>query len=408
MLASDLWSLVIQHVDCTQSLLRLRQVNKAFRSEIPTDLITGIPSDTLRLFCHPRVMKYGKIDVSDNEDIEGVIVDDGKEFWAWVYTDPVRLTQYSISEDDGVRSVTRRVTKFKTNFSNETFLWVKITSNGLFCLLTVSNDDQDTSPAIFSVLRRIPGQELLETVMTAYITRKHILRQSFLVDEPVENTFARRSLQCFAWGDRSFLIMLPLHKRDQIWCMEIQRVVDATWTCHTIASSLRIGCVRQIKNLLYIFPERAGRVYSMDFNETDPSPVFRHTIPELPTGVSWFGTNASIRKVYIATSANVSDDGENYIIQDQGAKKVFHLTKTTIRLLHVDSQRFIHDVCFMGNNAVICSFRNKSQFSLYNLRTKDFVKTFNFKFDSFLSLFGKDCIWSVGPTMTVYRQIADQ
>jgi hypothetical protein len=145
----------------------------------------------------------------------------------------------------------------------------------------------------------------------------------------------------------------------------------------------------------------------MDFNEIDPCPVFRHTIPELPTGVSWFGANASIRKVYIATSANVSDDGENFIIQDQGAKKVFHLTKTTIRHLHVNSQLLIHDVFFMGNNAAICSFRNKSQFSLYNLKTKDFVKTFHFKFDSFLSLFGKDCIWSVGPTMTVYRQIAD-
>ena len=372
------------------------------------ELITGIPSKTLQLFCNPKVTRYGRIEVSDNEDIEGVLIDDGKEFWAWVYTDPIRLTQYSIEEDSGNRTVTRRVTKFKTSYSNETFLWVKITSNGLFCMLTVANDEQDSSPATISVLQRIPGQELLEMVMTAGIERKHIMRQSFLVDEPVENTFSRKSLHCFTWAGRSFLVMLPLHKRDQIWCMEIQNVTDATWTCHTIASSLRIGCIRQVKNLLYIFPERAGRVYTMDFNETDPCPVFRHTIPELPTGVSWFGTNASIRKVYMATSANVSEDGENFIIQDQGAKKVFHLTKTTIRHLQIHSELLIHDVFFTGNNAVICSFRNKSQFSLYNLKTKDLVKTFNFKFHSFLSLMGKDCIWSVGPTMTVYRQIANQ
>lgn len=409
MLTSDLWSLVIQHVHCTQSLLRLRLVNKALRSEIPTDMITGVPFDTLRLFCHPNVMKYGKIDVMENEDIEGALIDGGKQFWAWVYSDPIRLTQYSIDEDSGTRSITRRVTEFRTNFSNKTFLWVKITSNGLICVLTISSDENDTTPATLSVMSRIPEQDPLETVMTVAIERKHTIRRSFLVDEPIENTFSRKSLQCFTWMERSFVVMLPIHKRDEIWCMEIQHVTDAIWRVHTLpSSSLRIGCVRQVKNLLYIFPERVGGVYTLDFSDIDPHPVFVHALPELPIGLSWFGTNSSIRKVHIATSANVSGDGQHFIIQDQTAKKVFHLTKTTIRRLDIKSEIFIDDASFVGDHAVVCFFRNMAQFSLYNLKTNDTVRTFRFQFHPKLSLMGKDCIWSVGPAMAIYRQIADE
>ena len=157
MLNADVWSMVLQHVDCTKSLLAARLANKAFKSLIPVEMVTGIPMETARVLWAPKLSRYGKIQLhhngSDELVVEGALANEGNDFWAWVYdttADPVRLTQYTVvvdDDDDGSsndythhRTVSRCTTTFTNTNSNVSFLWLKITGNGLVCMLTTSSE----------------------------------------------------------------------------------------------------------------------------------------------------------------------------------------------------------------------------------------------------------------------------
>ncbi len=440
MLTSDVWTLILQQIECTQSLLKLRQVNRFSRDLLSMDFITGIPASSAQVMWNPETTRHQRIQLSQAEDIEGAIVNGGNEFWSWVYSHPIRLTQYALitgsdtlaAEGGGRGLISKRVTSFITTNSDESFLWVKITDNGLICTLSTIGSTLSTT---LSVLRHMrDGQELLETVMVKAINPKQILRRSVFDDEPVEYTFCRKCLQCVSWNERSFIMMLPLDKKDEMWLMEI--VVSgeegsssssggdhnhnhrhhAQWMISSIRCSrdvaaapmpllCNIGCVRQVRNLLYVIPEQAGSVFTMDLNENHPRLTFCSLIPELPAGFAWFG-HSRIRQIPVASLMDVSENGKNFVIQDARAKQVFHLTKTTVRPLDSNRQFNLNGFSLVGNHAVICFFKDSRQYSLYNLRTKDHVKTFTFGFQPLLSLMGNDCIWSIGPTMSVYRQVA--
>ena len=457
MLTADVWTLVLQQTECTQSLLKLRLVNKFSKSMLPMDFITGISmSTTACILWNPETTRYDRIQPNQSEDdVEGAIVNGGNEFWSWVYSNPIRLTQYALISDgdDGDRKrrrglLTKRVTSFITTNSDESFLWVKITENGLICTLSAIGSTLSTT---LSVMRRMQeGQgELLETITVKDINPKQILRHSVFDDEPAEYTFSRKSLQCFEWNGRSFIMMLPLDKKDEAWIMEIgkgeekdaQSSSAAQWVISSIRccccssstasvfyaasnsgptppppSSLRIGCVRQVRNLLYVIPEQAGSVFVMDLCDDRPRLKYHSTLPELPAVTTSWGSGSSnnnsngggskIRLIPVASLMDVSENGENFVVQDVRAKQVFHLTKTSARSLDDRRQFNLNGFSLVGNHAVVCFFRDSRQYSLYNLRTKAHVRTFNFEFQPLLSLMGKDCIWSIGPTMSVYRQVA--
>jgi hypothetical protein len=139
-LTPDTWSLVLQQVQCTRCLLRLRLVNKVFRDQIPLEKVTGIPARTAQVLFNPKTTKYGKLTVSESEDVEGELINDGVEFWSWVNANPLRLTQYEIKDDSCKHdslAYKRTITFLATN-TEESFLWIKVNTGGLICTLTTS------------------------------------------------------------------------------------------------------------------------------------------------------------------------------------------------------------------------------------------------------------------------------
>ena len=114
MLTNDLWSAVFQYVDCSKTLLQLRLVNKSFMAMLPMDTVIGIPINTAHIMWSPKVSEHGLVQLNEHEDVEGALVDNGKEFWSWAYTNPIRLTKYStIQGKDYSESVTKQTTKFQ-------------------------------------------------------------------------------------------------------------------------------------------------------------------------------------------------------------------------------------------------------------------------------------------------------
>ena len=98
MLPFDVWTAVIHNMHCTESLLKLRLVNKAIKDQIPIHMITGVSIDLMHLFCDPVTTQHGSIRMSDHEDIEGTLTDEGSKFRSWVYSDPIRITEYSVND----------------------------------------------------------------------------------------------------------------------------------------------------------------------------------------------------------------------------------------------------------------------------------------------------------------------
>jgi hypothetical protein len=160
--------------------------------------------------------------------------------------------------------------------------------------------------------------------------------------------------------------------------------------------------------MIYIVPARVGCVYTIDLNDVNLHPILRHTLPELPNGVSWLTGRSGIREISIASMMEVSENGENFIVSVTSMKQAFHLTKATIRPLDKFQKLDIHACSIIGNNAAICFMTDSSEYRLYNLKTKDFVKAFRFPYMPFFSLMRNNCIWSMDSTMAVYRQIAQE
>jgi hypothetical protein len=397
MLSADLWGIIVKHITCTKTLLRLRCVNKVLREQIPRHVVTGVPLDLERLLWKPDSTRYGKIHISEHEDIEGALADDGKQFWAWVYTDPIRLIQYDVNREG------EHVSTFKMTSDPGAFLWIKIATNGLICMLTTSNNDSDEEPIFLSVLRQNPDQDL-EVVVITEVDRKHIMRHSVFNDD---YHFSRNSIQCFSWKERTFIIMLPLDQEGGISLMEINGM-NVKWTTWKIPCepSRRIGCIRQVRNLIYIIPGRAGSVHAIDLSAPNPHPSFLHTLPHIPNDTKWFGRNATLKQIGIASMMDVSENGENFVIHVHNMQRIFHLTKTSIRPLEKKLKLDINSFAFIGNNAVVCFIKASTEYRLYNLTSQDFVRSFHFAFIPHFSLMGDQCIWSVGPSMSVYRQIA--
>ena len=405
---SDVWSLIISHVHGTQNLIKLRLANRMLRDLVSMEYITGIPTSTAHILWSPKVINYGKIRLLENEDTEGTITNEGNEFWVWVYADPIRLTQYVTTPDRYGDIVTKYTTTFKTVSSNESLLWLKITANGLICIITASDH---SNPLVLTVFRRLPDQEeeTLSVVMRTTIERTNLMRRCIFVDESDDYLFSRNSLQCMTWNEKSFIVMTPVNKKDTIMLMEIGSDPSVEWTTMHIPliPLKRIGCIRQIKNIIYVIPDCAGSVYAADLNETRPSLVFLHSTPMLPSGTTSMGGRTWITQVTIASVMDVSENGKNFVVWCAGAKKIFHLTETTVRQL--DRRRnelHVSGFSFIGNRAVVCFFKASNEYCLYNLETKDRVRSFRFDTTPCLSLMGKNCIWSVGPKMSVSRQIA--
>ena len=401
MLSADLWGVIIKHISCTKTLLRLRCTNKAIKDCIPRHIITGVPLDLERLLWKPDSTYYGKIHISEHEDIEGALTEDGKQFWTWVYTDPIRLIKYDVNREG------EHISTFKMTSDPGSFLWIKIATNGLICMLTTSDDDSDQAPIFLSVLSQNPEHDRLDVVLVTEVDRKLVMRHSVFSDD---FHFSRNSIQCFSWMKRTFIILIPLNKDGCISLMEINSSMHVEWTTWNIPCepAKRIGCIRQVKNLIYIVPARAGSVYVIDLSAPLPHPSFLHTLPEIPSYTQRLGKSATLKQIGIASMLDVSENGQNFIVCVHNIQRIFHLTKTTVRPLEKQLKLDINGFAFIGNDAVVCFIRASTEYRLYNLKSEDFVRSFHFAFVPHFSLMGNRCIWSVGPSMSVHRQIAAQ
>jgi hypothetical protein len=403
MLTPDLWSIVVQHVDCTQTLFNLRLVNKAFNTLIPLEAVIGATSEVVSVLCKPKISKYEPIQIGPNEDLEGVLSQDGTMMWSWVNSNPIRLTQYDASNELICGYISKNITTLAT--LREEYLWIGVADNGLICLLKNTPDE----PLFLSVMRHSPKSEVLSLVMATEIERRRVMRRSIFQDEPEEYLFSRNSLQCITWNDRTLIMMLPIDQRDTISFLEIEPFHKNWITCQIpCGASTRLGCIRQVKNLIYIVPARVGCVYTIDLNDTNLHPILRHTLPELPNGISWFTGKSGVQEISIASMMEVSENGDNFIVSVSSMKQVFHLTKSAIRPLDKFRKLDISACSVLGNTAAICFMMDSSEYRLYNLKTKDFVKAFQFAYTPFFSLMRNNCIWSMDSTMAVYRQIAQQ
>lgn len=204
-------------------------------------------------------------------------------------------------------------------------------------------------------------------------------------------------------------MMLPIDKRENVSLMEVihSQVKWVTWTLDC-GSCKRIGCISQTNNMLYIIPENAGGVFTMNLEDEAPCPRFQHILPKLPQlGVSWFGTRSTIQQATIASRLEVSENGNNFIVYVQGTKQLLHLTRFTVRQLDRGAQRFdVSGFSLLGDNAVVCFLKDSKEFRLYNLKTRDLVRKFHFTDTPFSSFMGKNCIWSITrtpPSMSVFR-----
>lgn len=399
MLPADIWDTVIKHVQCTKTLLRLRRVSKMFVIRIPRNMITGVPSNLERLLWDPITHHYDKIHITEHEDIEGSLVADGKQFWAWVYTDPIRLIQFDSEKNVG------RVESFKMSSNVGSLLWIKMATNGLICILTTSDDESDDTPIFLFVLKRSPGLQTLEIVTTKEIDRDCLMRRSVLNHD---YCFSRNNIQCFSWEKRTFIVMMPIHQEGYLSIMEIKDTKNK-WTTWNIPCdpSTRIGCIRQVKHLIYIMPARGSSVCAINLLAADPYPVFLHTLPVIPSGAKWRTKNTVIQQNGVAAMMDVSEDGQNFIVHVKNMKRVYHMTKSSIRSLEQGSMD-INSFGFIGNDAVVCFIKASAEYRLYNLLTNDRVRSFHFTFVPQFALLGNQCIWSVGHCMSVYRQIAKE
>ena len=153
--------------------------------------------------------------------------------------------------------------------------------------------------------------------------------------------------------------------------------------------------------MLYIIPETAGCVYTMNLEDENPRPKLHQIIPHLPSIVGYTGINAAMQQTTIASKMEVSENGKNFIIYSQCTRQIFHLTSSSVRQL--DYRFEVSGFTLLGNDAVVCFFKESVEYRLYNLQTKDLVRNFYFPKTPLVSFMGKDCIWSIGPTMSVSR-----
>jgi hypothetical protein len=370
------------------------------------ELIIGAPRESTLLLLKPKTKKYDKIQVTTHEDMEGAISADGTRLWAWVYTDPIRLTQYNTNH--AANPVSMHDISISTLNFNTAFLWIAVTENDLICVLTADNTTS-ADPLALTVLRRCPGDEILDIALVKSIERRHVMRSSVFMDEEENELFVRGSLQCFTWNDRTFIIMLSIHFKENISLLEVGEGASTEWKTWYIpcGTSQRIGCIKQIKNLIYIIPANAGRVFVIDVHLKDPYPLFIHLLPMIPNSVCRFGKQSQIQQVSVITMMEVSENGRNYIVNVTGTKQVLHLTETTSRPLDKKYQLNVDAISFIGNDAAICFTNSAKAYRLYNLRTKDFVRAFRFTYTPFFALMKNNCIWSIDTAMGVHRQTVD-
>jgi hypothetical protein len=402
----DIWSNIVQHIDCTKTLLNLRRTSKAFSQLITIDDVIGAPINSARVLWDPKMEKYEKISVSAHEDMEGVLSDDGNKMWVWVYTNPIRLTQYEVGEEFKNGAMTKHIVTFVTPNSNDSLLWLKVADNGIICLLSTTQINTGVhNPVLLSVLRRFPDSEFLEMILVTELDRKDIMRRSLFEDETDEYVFSRNSLQCFTWNHKTFVIMLPVSHKDTIALLEVQQF-HGKWRTWRIDfdQSKYIGCIKQANHLLYILPAQAGAVFVMDLSKSDPSPKLLHLLPILPNTTTWFNRLSKISKVPIASMMEISPNGENFIVYVPGNLQVLHLTKTSVRPLEHKRKLNIGAFSLLGNDAAVCFMKDSTEYRLYNLKSKDFVKAFHFPYTPIFSLMKNNCIWSIDQAMAVYRQ----
>jgi hypothetical protein len=405
--SSDIWSVVFQQVHCSKALLSLRLVSKSFRDLIPIEMVTGIPEETARLLRSPKSSRYGRIPLHGNDEMEGALANEGRDFWVWIYSDPVRLIRYTVEDRGSDELISRYTTTFTNTNSESSFLWLKITNNGLICMLTTSSRNPNSNPAVLSIMRSNldDDEKNPEVIMVTSVKLRCILRDSVFFDESPAYIFVKNSMHCFSWGGRSFIIMLPIDQRENVSFVEIKKmsVNSVRWVSWTLdcRPCKRIGCICQTKNMLYIIPETAGCVYTMNLEDENPRPKLQQIIPHLPSIVSYTGINAAMQQTTIASKMEVSENGKNFIIYSQCTRQIFHLTSSSVRQL--DYRFEVSGFTLLGNDAVVCFFKESVEYRLYNLQTKDLVRNFYFPKTPLVSFMGKDCIWSIGPTMSVSR-----
>ena len=101
---------------------------------------------------------------------------------------------------------------------------------------------------------------------------------------------------------------------------------------------------------------------------------------------------------------------------------MFHLTRFTMRQIpfllldcnnnssssssapsHLPRLVEVSGFSLLGDNAVVCFFKDSKEYCLYNLNTRSLVRKFHFTTMPFRSFMGKNCIWSITASMSVHR-----
>ena len=174
----------------------------------------------------------------------------------------------------------------------------------------------------------------------------------------------------------------------------------------TSGSCKHIGCIRNVNNLIYILPTQAGAVFVIDLNETEPKPRLLHPLPLIPTITTLFGKIQRTRPMPSVSIMEISENGANFIAYVPGMQQVFHLTRTSVRPLDLKHKFNISAFSFIGNDAAVCFTRDSCEYRLYNLKTKNFVRAFQFPSVPLFSMMRNNCIWSIDQEMAVHRQTA--
>jgi hypothetical protein len=147
-------------------------------------------------------------------------------------------------------------------------------------------------------------------------------------------------------------------------------------------------------------------VHVFDLNATVPTLSFLHALPEIPSITRRFGRNRVRTQIGIASTMDVSENGDHFLVFAHNAQCIYHLTKTSVRLLEESCRGHINSFSFLGNDSVVCFMKDSTEYRLYNLRTRDFVRSFHFAVVPRFSLMGCRGIWSIGPSMSVFGQSA--
>jgi len=284
MFHADTLTLIIAHIRCTKTLLRLRSTCRAARDELSIERIVGMPIETLKLFVRPDARHVmGRSQTVWSDDIGACFADNGREFWTWANTTCGKVTiDHYAAEDEW-----KAVATYEANVPAATYLWLHVTDGGLICTLSVVDD---ALPIVFHAFKCDAPHAVLQTELdnNLLLTLQTEIESSMLFgmddDAPVVYRFHKENVLFASWRDRSFLAIMPnshlslglLHIKDEgkwVW-----------WDVCQVHAMCQTG--------QRIYAMTCDALLALDLEAEDPEPTFVDTLPLLPAAASSMKVNS--------------------------------------------------------------------------------------------------------------------